>query len=124
VTQWARTTSGDIFLPKTTDATPALVTDVGACAQIKIPSVVSFILGEWVFDTSLGNDWMGQVWSQKNPRVPVLKQWLRKIVLGVPTVVEADDVSASYSSALRDFKYNLLARLSTGQVVAVPAPAA
>jgi hypothetical protein len=105
-----------------TNGAAAIVTDPALCAQIKIPSVLKFVLGEWILDTSEGFPWR-TIWGQKSPDLFSLKQLIRKTLLGItvgmPPIASIVDLATTYDAALRNLLYQTSVKLSTGQIVTV-----
>lgn len=118
-TTWARTETGDMLLPTTGEGASALVTDVATWVSIKIVSVLSFVLGEWQLDQSLGFPWPS-IWAQKSPSIPALRLLFRKTLAAIPFVAQVNDVALSYDPTTRNLSYALSVTLTTGETVSVP----
>jgi hypothetical protein len=118
-TTWARTETGDMLLPTTGEGANALISDLTTWVQIKIVAVLSFVLGEWALDTSLGFPWPS-ILGQKNPNLPALRLLFRKTLAAIPFVASVDDVALGFDPVTRNFTYALSVTLTNGQTVSVP----
>lgn len=102
----------------------AITTDPATCAQIKIKSVFQMVLGEWSLDVNEGFPWPS-IWSQKNPNLFALAQLFRKTLLGIrvgmPPVAAIVDLPLTYDPVTRNLQYGATVKLSSGQIVSVPA---
>lgn len=118
---WARTQSGDMYLPPNGEGGEAIVTDPVLCAQIKIPSVLRFVKGEWSLNTAEGFDWL-PIWEAKRPSQDAVRLAVRKAILAItqPPIASMTDLSTAYDPVTRNLGYQAKAVLASGETVSVP----
>ena len=64
-------------------------------------------LGEWFLDPSVGVPYIQQVFSEKIPRVDLIRSIIRRAVMKTPGVLMADTVNVSLDTETRNLSIEL-----------------
>lgn len=110
-----------MLLPAFGSTMSALVKDPDQATALKLADRLGMQKGEWFLDQNAGMDWRPIL--TKNPNVQTSKQAIRAYIQKCPRIVSAADVSFSYDSTRRDFRYGGSAKTQSGAVVPINSPA-
>ena len=117
---WARTGTGDLFLPPTgLGPIESLITDPDTCAAIRIQDGLLMFKNDWKIDTTQGMPWFQNVLAVKNPPLVAISNLLRSAILtlGAPVVIRVTQLSMAYVSVKRNLAYAFQAATNTGATI-------
>lgn len=109
MTTFARTTTGDLAIPR------SIVTDPSECARQQAIDILSLWASEWFLDQSVGFPW-SMLLGLKIVNTTQITALLRQALLSVTGVVSVD-VDSQFNRVARSFAYTFKAKLDTGKVL-------
>lgn len=104
--------TGDVYIGANGDL--AVATGLAAVAS-GITAAIRLFMGEWFADASAGHPWFQTTLGVKNPDLNLVRQQLRKTILGVPNVLSISRLDVTFDPSTRVMTVNWQALSDIGQ---------